>query len=123
MPSQSPRKPVPQLTRGPGLAAGLVALLVLAANAGLAGASPAASGERPRGGSARIEHAAGAAVVKGDLSMDEAIDRAQKRYRARVVRAEQIEQGDRVIYVLRLLSDEDGRVFTVRVDARSGAMQ
>jgi uncharacterized membrane protein YkoI len=40
-----------------------------------------------------------------------------------VVRAEQVEQGGRVVYVLRLLSDDDGRVFTVRVDARSGDMQ
>jgi hypothetical protein len=62
-------------------------------------------------------------ATKGGLSMDEAIDRAQKRFRARVVRAEQVERGGRVVYVLRLLSEEDGRVFTVRVDARSGDMQ
>lgn len=75
------------------------------------------------GGAATADSAAVEAGLKGDLSMDEAIDRAQKRYRARVVRAEQVEQGGRIVYVLRLLSDEDGRVFTVRVDARSGAMQ
>lgn len=74
-------------------------------------------------GDVAVPGTGGAAALKGDLSLDEAIDRAQKRYRARVVRAEQVEQGGRVVYVLRLLSDEDGRVFTVRVDARSGEMQ
>jgi uncharacterized membrane protein YkoI len=74
-------------------------------------------------GTAAVLDSVGALAFKGDLSLDEAIDRAQKRYRARVVRAEQVEQGGRVVYVLRLLSDDDGRVFTVRVDARSGDMQ
>jgi uncharacterized membrane protein YkoI len=64
-----------------------------------------------------------AAMRRDGLSLDEAIDRAQKRYRARVVRAEQTQSGGRSVYVLRLLSDEDGRVFTVRVDAVTGAMQ
>jgi uncharacterized membrane protein YkoI len=64
-----------------------------------------------------------AAVQRDGISLDEAIDRAQKRYRARVVRAEQSQSGGRVVYVLRLLSDEDGRVFTVRVDAETGAMR
>jgi uncharacterized membrane protein YkoI len=66
---------------------------------------------------------ADAAARREELSLDEAIDRAQKRYRARVVRAEQTRQGERLVYVLRLLSDEDGRVFTVSVDAATGAMQ
>ena len=53
----------------------------------------------------------------------EAVDRAQKRYKARVVRAETSESGGRIVYVLRLLSEEDGRVWTVRVDAQSGQMR
>lgn len=60
---------------------------------------------------------------KDGMSLDEAVDRAQKRYNARVVRAETSESGGRLVYVLRLLSDEDGRVFTVRVDAQTGQMQ
>lgn len=64
-----------------------------------------------------------ASALKDGLSLDEAVDRAQKRYKARVVRAETSESGGRVVYVLRLLSDEDGRVWTVRVDAQSGQMQ
>lgn len=63
------------------------------------------------------------AEPRGGVSLDEAIDRAQKRYRARVVRAEQSQSGGRIVYVLRMLSDDDGRVFTVRVDAATGAME
>ena len=68
------------------------------------------------------------ALKFGDIDLtyaqlDEAVDRAQKRYKARVVRAETSESGGRIVYVLRLLSEEDGRVWTVRVDAQSGQMQ
>jgi uncharacterized membrane protein YkoI len=55
------------------------------------------------------------------LSMDQAVRLAQRRFRARVVRAETQTQGDRTIYVLRML-DGTGRVFAVRVDASSGAI-
>lgn len=55
------------------------------------------------------------------LSMDQAVRLAQRRFRARVVRAETQMQGDRTIYVLRML-DGSGRVFAVRVDAVSGAI-
>lgn len=76
---------------------------------------------------------AGRPVVDGDgghrvlqqeraISMDEAIDMAQRRFDARVVRAEVVERGGRRVYVLRLLSS-DGRVFNVRVDAATGSMQ
>jgi uncharacterized membrane protein YkoI len=55
------------------------------------------------------------------LSMDKAVRLAQHRFRARVVRAETQREGDRTIYVLRML-DDSGRVFAVRVDAVSGAI-
>ena len=55
------------------------------------------------------------------VSMDKAVRLVQHRFRARVVRAETQRQGDRTIYVLRLL-DDSGRVFAVRVDAASGAI-
>ena len=55
------------------------------------------------------------------LSMAQAVRLAQHHFRARVVRAETRTQGDRTIYVLRML-DETGRVFAVRVDAVSGAI-
>ena len=61
------------------------------------------------------------ATLSARLSMDQAVRLAQRRYRARVVRAETQTQGDRTIYVLRML-DGTGRVFAVRVDAASGAI-
>ncbi|HPF27244.1 MAG TPA: hypothetical protein P5528_06720 [Steroidobacteraceae bacterium] len=54
------------------------------------------------------------------ISIDEAVSRAERRYGARVVRAETIERDGRQIYVLRMLSD-DGRVFVVRIAASNGA--
>ena len=56
-----------------------------------------------------------------NVSMDQAVRLAQHHFRARVVRAETETQGDRTIYVLRML-DESGRVFAVRVDAASGTI-
>jgi len=63
----------------------------------------------------------GRASPRHKVSMDQAVRRAQRRFRARVVRAETENQGDRTIYVLRML-DGNGRVFAVRVDAASGAI-
>ena len=54
------------------------------------------------------------------MSMDQAIENAERRYKARVVKASVDNGNDRCVYVLRLLSD-DGRVWTVRIDSRSGA--
>ena len=53
------------------------------------------------------------------ISLDQAIESAERRYRARVVRADEVNQQGRRVYVLRLLSEE-GRVWTVRVDAETG---
>jgi uncharacterized membrane protein YkoI len=61
------------------------------------------------------------AVRHASLSLSQAVRMAQRRYRARVVRAETQTQGDRTIYVLRML-DDSGRVFAVRVDAASGSV-
>jgi uncharacterized membrane protein YkoI len=55
------------------------------------------------------------------LSLSQAVRLAQHRFKARVVRAETQTQGDRTIYVLRML-DDAGRVFAVRVDAASGSI-
>lgn len=55
------------------------------------------------------------------ISVDQAIAQVERRYNARVVRAEQAEFNGRRIYVMRLLSEE-GRVWTVRVDAETGGV-
>lgn len=57
-----------------------------------------------------------------ELTLGQAVQMAQARYQARVVRADTEREGERIYYRLRLLSP-DGRVFTVRVDARTGSMQ
>jgi uncharacterized membrane protein YkoI len=61
------------------------------------------------------------ALRHASLSLAQAVRLAQHRFRARVVRAETQRQGDRTIYVLRML-DDAGRVFAVRVDAASGSV-
>ena len=74
-------------------------------------------GARPAG-SAAPERAV-VAVARDGISLDEAVSRAERQYHARVVRTDVQDEDGRKVYVLKLLS-EDGRVFTVRVDAQSG---
>jgi len=74
-------------------------------------------GSRPDGAVA-AERAVLAAPRDG-ISLDEAVSRAERQYHARVVRTDVQDEDGRKVYVLKLLS-EDGRVFTVRVDAQSG---
>jgi uncharacterized membrane protein YkoI len=59
---------------------------------------------------ARVEH---------ELSREQAVALVQKRYGARVVRAEFLDQAGRHVFVFRLLSAA-GKVWIVRVDARTG---
>ena len=64
-----------------------------------------------------------AIVVRRDgISLDEAVARAERQYRARVVRTDVQDEDGRKVYVLKLLR-EDGRVFTVRIDASTGGMR
>jgi uncharacterized membrane protein YkoI len=60
-------------------------------------------------------------VHSSGISMDQAVRMAEQRFKARVVRAESQQNGAQTIYVLRMLN-ESGRVWTVRVDASSGAV-
>ena len=53
------------------------------------------------------------------VSIDRVIEQVERRYKAKVVNQKEKRSGDRKIYELRLLSDE-GRVWTVRVDAETG---
>ena len=89
--------------------------LVLGAGALAVGARDAASPP-----TAAVAHRM-ARRATAELSMDQAVSLAEHRYKARVVRAETQTQGDRTIYVLRML-DDAGRVFLVRVDAASGVI-
>ncbi len=89
--------------------------LALALSAG----ALAVRAEGPPAGYSRL--AARQISAQRKVSMDQAVRLAQRHFRARVVRAETEMQGDRTIYVLRML-DGTGRVFAVRVDAESGAI-
>lgn len=71
------------------------------------------------GGSNRVEPGVVLASVRDGISLDEAVSRAERQYRARVVRTDVQDEDGRKVYVLKLLS-EDGRVFTVRIDAATG---
>lgn len=53
------------------------------------------------------------------LTLDEAVARAEKKYKARAVRAEEKTDDGRRVYRIRLLSS-DGRVFDITIDAASG---
>src|SRR5690606_16102788 len=55
------------------------------------------------------------------ISLDQAVQMAQSRYRAKAVRAETVTNGGRRVHRIRLLSPE-GKVWMVRVDAQTGAM-
>ena len=60
-------------------------------------------------------------LADSGISLDQAVSMVEKRFKARVVRTEVRGEGDRKVYVLRLLNDA-GRVWTVRVDAASGSV-
>jgi uncharacterized membrane protein YkoI len=55
------------------------------------------------------------------VSMEQAVKMTEKRYHARVVKAEAQKNGGHTVYVLRLLNDS-GHVWTVRVDAATGSV-
>ena len=95
----------------------MVAGLALA----LSGGALAAYAQQVRPPQARVAEGRAAPHHHRGLSMDKAVRLVQHRFRARVVRAETQTQGDRTIYILRML-DDSGRVFAVRIDAASGAI-
>jgi len=63
-----------------------------------------------------------AAPAAAGMSMDQAVKMAEKRFHARVVKAETQKEGGRNVYVLRLLN-ETGHVWTVHVDSATGAVK
>jgi Peptidase propeptide and YPEB domain len=58
---------------------------------------------------------------RSSVSLDQAVEMAQARFRAKAVKAETVNDGGRRVHQIRLLSS-DGKVWTVRVDAQSGNM-
>jgi Peptidase propeptide and YPEB domain len=94
-----------------GLASVLLCASAALGVAGLCAASPKVEiAPVPAPTQGRAEH---------ELSREQAVALVQKRYGARVVRAEFLDQEGRHVYVFRLLSAA-GKVWIVRVDARTG---
>ena len=60
------------------------------------------------------------AAQRGGISLSQATAMALGRYQGRVVRAETVMIGDRLVHEIRILGN-DGRVRTVRVDAQTGS--
>ena len=60
------------------------------------------------------------ALPAGNASVDRIIEQVERRHEARVVRVDRSEVDGRPIYVLRLLSNKEGRVWVIRVDAETG---
>lgn len=88
-----------------------ILFLALMAGAAASGQAQAAGRDREQGGER--------AMADRAISLDEAVARAERRYDARVVRAEEKQHDDRIEYRIRLLG-ADGRVFEVRIDAETG---
>jgi uncharacterized membrane protein YkoI len=60
-------------------------------------------------------------IEPASISLDQAVQMAQNRYRAKAVKAETVNRGGRRVHEVRLLSAE-GKVWTVRIDAETGSM-
>ena len=60
-------------------------------------------------------------LAQAGISLNQAISMVERRFKARVVRSDVRQEGDRKVYVLRLL-DDAGNAQVVRVDAASGAI-
>lgn len=61
------------------------------------------------------------AAATHEMSMEQAVKLVEREYHARVVKAEVQRSGPHTTYALKLLN-ESGRVWTVHVDAASGAV-
>ena len=102
----------------PALACSVLAcLLAVPATGAESGGTPDASESSRTGGRAPL-----ARPYQSGMSLDQAVEMVQRRHGgARVVRAETRQDGGETVHRIRLLS-EDGRVFTVSVNARTGRM-
>jgi hypothetical protein len=99
---------------------GIVGVLVAAA-ALLLGSAPAAARPKPVFSLLQAESAPNAfAAQRSGISLAQATAIATSRFQGRVVRAETVSRGDRVVHEIRILGD-DGRVRTVRIDAQTGS--
>ena len=99
----------------PRLSSLCVVLLAVAAGSAVADA------RAPGRGSSQGSEGRQIVLADSGMSLDQAVSMVEKRFNARVVRTEVRNEGNRKVYVLRLLNDA-GRVWTVRVDASNGSV-
>jgi uncharacterized membrane protein YkoI len=97
-----------------------IAALGVALAVALGGALVAAPLHAATPNSAAVPQPEGAEHAAHDLSREQAVAMVQTRYGARVVRTDFVDQDGRHLYVFRLLSAA-GKVWIVRVDARTGS--
>jgi len=106
-------------------------LIALAVSFGIGHAGPRRAFAHARGtaeeAALAVDHAQAPAIVaqlpnRRALTLAEAIMIAQGRYPGRVVSAQTVQQGNGAVHEIRIIGN-DGTVHTVRVDARTGAVQ
>ncbi len=91
-------------------------VMLLAIACGAAGPGWTKDKDKDRGGRRDDPPAA-----RAGMSLDEAVQMVQRRFNARVVRAEPRNEDGRTVYRM-LLMNSEGKVWTVHVDAQSGAV-
>ena len=62
------------------------------------------------------------APAAGGMTMDQAVKMAEQKFHAQVIKAQTQKEGGKSIYVLQLLN-KTGHVWTVHVDAATGAVK
>lgn len=93
----------------------LITALVLLSLAGPAAAT-VARGFEP----VAAEAESPARVFADGMSLDQAVAMVQARHKARVMRANTVDEGGKTVHYIRLMSADGSRVWTVRVDASTG---
>lgn len=86
----------------------------------LLAAASAQAGDRTAPDPAREADRGGRIVLAEGISLQQAKAMAERRFKARVISEETRQEGNRKIYILRLLNDKESWI--VRVDAATGSM-
>lgn len=58
---------------------------------------------------------------QGGVSLQQATSMALSRFQGRVVKAEPVQAGDRLVYEIRIIGEDGRTVRTFRIDAQTGA--
>jgi uncharacterized membrane protein YkoI len=72
------------------------------------------------GATAQVDEGRYSTLQARAVTLEQAIAMVQSRYRAKVMRANAVEEDGRVVYYIRLMTPDRSRVWTVRVDAATG---